>query len=460
MTTQLMERNKATEICGFRAKAAELYAEAFDKLVEAEATARRAAGFTSDAINLCDDATRALGRGRRDDFLTAVLGDLDRAAWGYIIKSTNVERLMDKKAKGEFREELRNNPPPLNEDNIFATIEDLYINSNDIFLRGIANVFSSLDRRFRSHDAFKFQDRAVITRCFGDTGSWNHINNEQDTFNDIERVFRTIEEDEVPPTYAGIVGKIDEKRKELGVWEPHQYLAEDEYFRVRVFKNGNAHIWFKRKDLLAKVNKLLGEYYGEVIPDSKEPEDDADLYTPNTSLAKNLGWFRSPEAVVNRLLDQAGLYETSERNPPLNVLEPSAGDGAIALPIRKLGHKVTCIELHNGREHHLKSLGFNTWCIDFFEVLKNPIFDRVVMNPPFDRGRDIDHVMHALGMLKPGGRLVAVMGAAVEFSNTKKAKAFRALMDRMGAKFRDLPVGSFTESGTGVNAVILTVTKE
>ena len=35
-------------------------------------------------------------------------------------------------------------------------------------------------------------------------------------------------------------------------------------------------------------------------------------------------------------------------------------------------------------------------------------FDRIVMNPPFTNGDDIKHIMHALKMLKPGGRLVAI----------------------------------------------------
>ena len=40
-----------------------------------------------------------------------------------------------------------------------------------------------------------------------------------------------------------------------------------------------------------------------------------------------------------------------------------------------------------------------------------PLADRVVMNPPFERYQDRDHVLHALSLLKPGGRLVAITGA-------------------------------------------------
>src|SRR3546814_11086599 len=47
-------------------------------------------------------------------------------------------------------------------------------------------------------------------------------------------------------------------------------VIEGDYFRVRVFKNGNLHIWFERDDLLQSVNLLLAEYYGEAIGDGYE----------------------------------------------------------------------------------------------------------------------------------------------------------------------------------------------
>ena len=61
------------------------------------------------------------------------------------------------------------------------------------------------------------------------------------------------------------------------------------------------------------------------------------------------------------------------------------------------------------------------------------------MNPPFDRERDIDHVLHALKFLKDDGRLKAVMSAGTEFRETRKAVAFRALMENMSAEWEDLP---------------------
>jgi hypothetical protein len=82
------------------------------------------------------------------------------------------------------------------------------------------------------------------------------------------------------------------------------------------------------------------------------------------------------------------------------------------------------------------------------------------MNPPFDRERDIDHVMHALEFLEPDGFLIAIMSAGTEFRETRKSIAFRALMEKMHATWHDLPPGSFASVGTYCNTVALRVYKD
>jgi hypothetical protein len=44
---------------------------------------------------------------------------------------------------------------------------------------------------------------------------------------------------------------------------------ESEYFRFELYRNGNLHIVFKRADLVAKANKIVGDYYGETLADGR-----------------------------------------------------------------------------------------------------------------------------------------------------------------------------------------------
>src|SRR5438128_387324 len=86
-------------------------------------------------------------------------------------------------------------------------------------------------------------------------------------------------------------------------------------------------------------------------------------------------------------------------------------------------------------------------CADFLSVGEDlGEFDRIVMNPPFDRGSDIDHIQHAFALLAPGGRLVAVCA---------NGPRQRGELGEVCTQWIDLPAGSFKEQGTSVNAAIV-----
>jgi len=92
---------------------------------------------------------------------------------------------------------------------------------------------------------------------------------------------------------------------------------------------------------------------------------------------------------------------------------------------------------------------------DFMKLETSQRFDRVAMNPPFELRQDISHVTKAFGLLKPSGKLVSVMSAGVTFRQDKKAVDVRELLEAHQGQILPLPEGSFKESGTGVNTVIV-----
>src|SRR3546814_5222722 len=79
-------------------------------------------------------------------------------------------------------------------ENCAATFGHIWENRRDIYLRGIANSFSALDRRFRSHDGFKIGSRLIIERALNDSRSYWTDYNRRDTLRDVERVFRELED--------------------------------------------------------------------------------------------------------------------------------------------------------------------------------------------------------------------------------------------------------------------------
>lgn len=169
------------------------------------------------------------------------------------------------------------------------------------------------------------------------------------------------------------------------------------------------------------------------------------------SRSQQFGYFPTPAPVVQQLLDLAAI------EPGMRVLEPSAGRGAIALAAAKSGALVDCVEIQPEHaeairdEHHLD---VTVIVADFLATNPQPVYDRVVMNPPFARQADIAHVERAWQALKPGGLLVAVMSAGITFRQTSPAAAFRARLEDVGGELHPVPEGAFKESGTGVNTVI------
>jgi hypothetical protein len=75
-------------------------------------------------------------------------------------------------------------------------------------------------------------------------------------------------------------------------------------------------------------------------------------------------------------------------------------------------------------------------------------YDRIIMNPPFSKGRDIQHVRHAYELLRPGGRLVAIMGEGAFFHGNKAAEFPHGWT---GATSERLPDGSFMDPSLPVN---------
>lgn len=164
-------------------------------------------------------------------------------------------------------------------------------------------------------------------------------------------------------------------------------------------------------------------------------------------------FFPSPSAVVARLMELADI------EPGMVLMEPSAGKGAIAYACVELGAVVRCYELMDANFVALAGdpkLGPVTKA-DFLTIAPEPVYDRVVMNPPFMKQADIKHVTHAHKFLKPGGLLVAVMSAGVEFRTDARTKAFQALVADRGGHIEPLPENSFKASGTGVNTVIAVI---
>ena len=496
-------------ICRQRDEAIALAAEGMAKMLEGRELTRRASKLARLAADDCTFSIRDRTKDAKYGQLFPELDEAeslrvfreatDAAIWVHLLKATGMEGLMDSAARKEFLDGLSTSEPcpicphptqeerkrearargtklagvllrkwydedcpvckgtgrtsvvEVTEDNVNASLASLHSDARRVFLEGVSRAFAGLDRRFLSHDVFKFKSRVILPGLASSDGWLSHYGDTWAKIQDIERVFATLDEG-AEFCSTGLYAAIEESRR--GSYGPRQTMCETPYLRIRIFKNGNAHLWFRRKDLVERVNLILAEFYGKVLPDGegkrKRPSN-----IPNSGLpCKNLAFYPTPIPVVHEAIGRSGSLKG------LRILEPSAGSGNICRVLLERGATVDAIELHAGRVRELRQIkGLTVFAANFLEAAPVAIYDLVIMNPPFSGTHWMEHVVAAKEWLKPGGRLIAILPATAYVGTSPAQVEFRKWAEEnrtssYARQFRALPTGSFKSSGTNVSTVV------
>jgi protein-L-isoaspartate O-methyltransferase len=152
--------------------------------------------------------------------------------------------------------------------------------------------------------------------------------------------------------------------------------------------------------------------------------------------------FPTPLAIVARMVEAASL------SAGMSVLEPSCGTGRILSALSE-DYAVDAVEVHPVLANDCRArFPFATVYEADFLRWHGGTYDRIIMNPPFERGLDCQHIAHACTMLRPGGRLVALC-----YDGATQAKRLRPI----ATTWEPLPAGSFASEGTQAGVVMLTM---
>lgn len=205
----------------------------------------------------------------------------------------------------------------------------------------------------------------------------------------------------------------------------------------------------------AMLRAVLREY---IQYRGKAKEADKVKELERAIVGKNVGFdfFPTPSSVAELMVDEAGITKG------MDVLEPSAGNGNIADAVKNADVIPDVIELSSELSKILEAKGYPVVGSDFMSYNEKK-YDRIVMNPPFSNGADGDHVMHAYKLLKPGGRIVAIVGEGTFIRSDKKAVNFREWLDQVNGSEEKLPQGTFSDkkllNTTQANARMVVIDK-
>jgi predicted RNA methylase len=387
----------------------------------------------------------------------ALASNLLESAWKHVYHGLNLDKIAPASDRSRFETAFKS-PAPFTLDNIRATFGKYISDPRGHILRGLAEAFGELDQSFKSHDRMKIGVKGLPKRVIlsSVTDSWGggygtarlrdmlnalcvynglpHLTHGQ--FSDMlsgGRVRAVVE----PDTTEGraprneVLG--DTVEGALGdVW-------------LKRFANGNGHLFFGPV-MLKSVNEALAEYYGEVLPDCPEARPER---AASTAVARDLQFYRTPAQAADLLVDRA------EPRTGMRILEPSCGDGAIMDAVKRFAQRrnidslrIVGVEVSAGRALAAKAKGYAVQVANFLQVTPTADFDMVLMNPPFYGKHYQKHVEHARKFLKPDGVLYAILPitALTDHDYIEPGRGWD--------KWKDLPAGSFSESGTNINTGI------
>lgn len=215
------------------------------------------------------------------------------------------------------------------------------------------------------------------------------------------------------------------------------------------------------RKLYESVNKILtvlGGKWNRSKGGHVFDEDPSDVVYNSLALGyvidskKAFQQFFTPDSVADVLVDFANIGSAEY------VLEPSAGQGAIARAISRrssMAH-ITAVEIDPTFHVKLKECCHQVAICDFLCWDGSGLYDAVVMNPPFTNCQDVKHVREAWEYLRPGGSLTAITSPGWTFRSDRLCTEFRAWLEADGGfDTRELDAGAFSESGTDIRTVMI-----
>ena len=192
--------------------------------------------------------------------MKAITRNIDRGIWKELMNKSGMLSLMDAQARDEWYNSLEQDDiPAISEENILSTFKQLHLNKDDVFERGVINVFKGLSWDFKTNSPCRFGGKIIVTGLvkydrwgFGLSWGW-----QRDRLADLERMLMLLDGQPIPDNREDVTRRLDDHIRK----NRHSTRYEDEMFVIKYFQKGTAHITFKRPELVDKLNDIIARHY-------------------------------------------------------------------------------------------------------------------------------------------------------------------------------------------------------
>ncbi|MBS5209823.1 MAG: DUF4942 domain-containing protein [Klebsiella sp.] len=201
-----------------------------------------------------------------DRAVTAIARVIDGKIWDRLMSETGMYTLMSNKQRQEWdRQVAGSEMPPITLDNVMSTFRHLNANKADTFTQGLIDIFKSLSWDYKTNNPCMFGKRIIIAPLLDVWRSgWVRFSSDGHTkIDDLARPFYVLDGRNVPDHRVSDGAKLD------AFFSENQFngkVFECDYFSVRYYKKGSAHITFKRLDLVEKINDMVASHYPDMLP--------------------------------------------------------------------------------------------------------------------------------------------------------------------------------------------------
>lgn len=183
---------------------------------------------------------------------------IDASAWERLMLESGLFSVLDAQARNKWRDQIAQfDVIPFCVESIQSTFGALYASRGEMFERGVIDCYRALSWHYKTNSPVKFGKRIIVN-----LGPLSQHPNRHgcDTLDDLTRVFCALDNRPEPDHRTAIF--------ELAMAAYTKQLAvfENDYLSVRRYQNGNAHVTFKRADLIDELNKILATHYPNALP--------------------------------------------------------------------------------------------------------------------------------------------------------------------------------------------------
>ncbi len=206
---------------------------------------------------------------KEETAMKVITCNLDRSIWRDLMLKSGMISLMDAAARDEWYRNLEQDDiPAISEDNILSTFKQLHHSKNEVFERGVINVFKSLSWDYKTNSPCKF-GKKIIVNGLVNYSRWGYSltrGKQRDQLADLERMLNLLDGKPVPESRDDLSVRLDQHIDA----QRTSAVFEDDYFSIRYFQKGSGHITFKRHDLIDRMNGIIARHYPGTLASQRQ----------------------------------------------------------------------------------------------------------------------------------------------------------------------------------------------